>query len=113
MIGGYTAPRGARTGFGALLVGYFDEGRLRYAGKVGTGFDQATLDELRDKLEAARREPRRSPRRRDSGAGRDWVRPELVAEIGFTEWTARRAAPPSAVPGLRDDKAAREVVRES
>ncbi len=113
VIGGYTAPRGARTRFGALLVGYFDKGELRYAGKVGTGFDQVTLDELGDKLEAARREtaPFAAP---DEIRERSvtWVRPELVAQIGFTEWTAHGRLRHPRFQGLRDDKAARDVVRE-
>ena len=99
--------------FGALLVGYFDKGELRYAGKVGTGFDQITLDELGDKLEAARREnsPFAAP---DEIRERNvtWVRPELVAQIGFTEWTAHGRLRHPRFQGLRDDKAARDVVRE-
>jgi DNA ligase D-like protein (predicted ligase) len=113
VIGGYTQPHGARTDFGALLVGYFRDGELRYAGKVGTGFDQATLDSLGRRLRALRRD--RSPFA-DAGAIREravsWVAPELVAEVGFTEWTrAGRLRHPRFL-GLRDDKAATEVVRE-
>ncbi len=115
VIGGYTAPRGSRTDFGALLVGYFTgDGRLRYAGKVGTGFDQATLGTLGERLRALRRD--RSPFADPSAIrerGVKWVKPELVAQVGFTEWTrAGRLRHPRFL-GLRDDKPASEVVRES
>jgi bifunctional non-homologous end joining protein LigD len=113
VIGGYTTPHGSRTDFGALLVGYFKDGRLQYAGKVGTGFDHATLSSLGDRLRALRRDE--SPFA-DPGAIRErgvsWVAPELVAELGFTEWTrAGRLRHPRFL-GLRDDKPAAEVVRE-
>jgi bifunctional non-homologous end joining protein LigD len=113
VIGGYTAPRGSRTDFGALLVGYFGDGGLQYAGKVGTGFDHATLSSLGARLRALRRDD--SPFA-DPGVIRErnvsWVAPELVAQLGFTEWTrAGRLRHPRFL-GLRDDKAATEVVRE-
>jgi bifunctional non-homologous end joining protein LigD len=113
VIGGYTTPRGSRTDFGALLVGYFQDGRLQYAGKVGTGFDQATLSSLGERLRGLRRD---EPPFADPGAIRErgvtWVAPELVAELGFTEWTrAGRLRHPRFL-GLRDDKPAAEVVRE-
>jgi bifunctional non-homologous end joining protein LigD len=113
VIGGYTAPRGSRTRFGALLVGVYDGDALRYAGKVGTGFDQATLDALGDRLEALRSE---RPPFADANAIRErdvtWVRPELVAQIGFTEWTGQGRLRHPRFQGLREDKAARDVVRE-
>ena len=113
VIGGFTAPRGSRSDFGALLVGYFDGGRLRYAGKVGTGFDRAMLHELGARLAKLRRD---TPPFADAGAIREravtWVQPELVAQLGFTEWTkAGRLRHPRFL-GLREDKPAREVVRE-
>jgi bifunctional non-homologous end joining protein LigD len=111
VIGGYTAPRGSRTELGALLVGYYDDGELRYAGKVGTGFTRATLRDLADKL---------APLRRDSSPFADEVRernvtsvePQLVAQVGFTEWTRDGRLRHPRFLGLRDDKAARDVVRE-
>lgn len=113
VIGGYTAPRGSRTEFGALLVGYFKNGRLEYAGKVGTGFDQATLSSLGQRLRALTRD--QSPFA-DSSAIRErgvtWVAPELVAELGFTEWTGAGRLRHPRFLGLRDDKPASEVVRE-
>ncbi len=113
VIGGYTRPHGSRTEFGALLLGYFDRGRLRYAGKVGTGFDQATLREIGEAMRALERPD--SPFR-DSGTLRErdvtWVEPQLVAEVGFSEWTrAGRLRHPRFL-GLREDKDASEVIRE-
>jgi DNA ligase D-like protein (predicted ligase) len=111
VIGGWTAPKGSRQHLGALLVGYYDNGRLRYAGKVGTGFDRPTLELLSQKLGHLRRDD--SP----FGAGdpprsAHWVQPELVAEIGFAEWTRDGKLRQPRYQGLRDDKPAREVVRE-
>jgi bifunctional non-homologous end joining protein LigD len=111
VIGGFTAPRGSRQQFGALLVGYFDADELRYAGKVGTGFSQRTLSELGARLRGLER--RQTPfASRDLPRDARWVEPELVAEIEFSEWTrAGRLRQPRFV-GLREDKNAREVVRE-
>jgi bifunctional non-homologous end joining protein LigD len=114
VIGGFTAPRGSRTDFGALLLGYHDsDGELRYAGKVGTGFDRATLSALGGRLRGLRRDT--SPfSSRDSIRERDisWVEPTLIAELAFTEWTSAGRLRHPRFLGLRDDKAAEEVVRE-
>lgn len=111
VIGGWTAPKGARQRLGALLVGYWDAGKLRYAGKVGTGFDQATLELLGDELE---RRERSSPPFTASDVPRaaHWAEPELVAQIAFSEWTRDGKLRHPRYQGLRDDKPAREVVRE-
>jgi bifunctional non-homologous end joining protein LigD len=112
VVGGYTAPRGSRTDLGALLLGYYADGALRYAGKVGTGFTRATLRELAGKLAALRRDT--SPfadEVRERGA--TWVEPELVAQVGFSEWTRDGRLRHPRFLGLRDDKPAREVVRET
>jgi DNA ligase D-like protein (predicted ligase) len=113
VIGGFTAPQGSRTEFGALLLGVYDGDRLRYAGKVGTGFDQATLRDLGGRLRALRRD---DPPFADAGAikerGVTWVEPQLVAQVGFTEWTGAGRLRHPRFLGLRDDKAATEVVRE-
>jgi bifunctional non-homologous end joining protein LigD len=112
VIGGFTAPQGSRTDFGALLVGYYEDGTLRYAGKVGTGFDQATLRELGEQL---RRLERPDPPFADVHPiprGTHWVEPKLVAQIGFTEWTRDGRLRHPRHLGLRDDKPARDVVRE-
>ena len=111
MIGGWTAPRGSRTDLGALLLGYYDDDRLRYAGKVGTGFTQATLRDLAARLAPLRRD--RAPfvdelRMKDA----TWVEPELVAQVGFSEWTRDGRLRHPRFLGLREDKAAKEVVRE-
>lgn len=112
VIGGFTDPAGSRVGFGALLVGYYERGKLRYAGKVGTGFDTATLLRLRRRLDA--RENKRSPFTQDDvkEKGAHWVRPDLVAQIGFTEWTHDGKLRHPRFLGLRTDKPATEVVRE-
>jgi bifunctional non-homologous end joining protein LigD len=111
VVGGWTAPKGSRRRFGALLVGYYDGDDLRYAGKVGTGFDARTLDRLGDELE--RRERDSSPfTSGDPPRGARWAEPELVAEIAFAEWTRDGKLRQPRYQGLRDDKSAREVVRE-
>lgn len=112
VIGGFTDPAGSRTGFGALLVGYYAGDQLRYAGKVGTGYDNHTLRTLRRRLDGLTRDT--SPfadRAREPKA--HWVRPELVAQIGFTEWTADGRLRHPRFTGLRDDKAPRDVIRET
>jgi ATP-dependent DNA ligase len=113
VIGGWTEPKGSRTGFGALLLGYYDNGALVYAGKVGTGFDAAMLRTLGQRLAAL--ETDRSPFQRGNVKERDvhWVRPELVAQIGFTEWTRDGMLRHPRFAGLRTDKAASDVVRET
>ncbi|HEU0317326.1 MAG TPA: hypothetical protein VFR49_08350, partial [Solirubrobacteraceae bacterium] len=114
VIGGYTAPRGSREHLGALLVGHYDGDRLRYAGKVGTGFDRATLADLADRLERLRvgRPPFADRERLPSNPDITWVRPELVAQVGFAEWTGDGLLRHPRFLGLREDKAAAEVVRE-
>ena len=114
VIAGYTDPQGEREAFGALLLGYYEDDALRYAGKVGTGFDEKTLKELGKQL---------VDRERDDcpfadgdeigGKGVHWVDPELVAQIGFTEWTEDHRLRHPRYLGLRRDKQPREVVRET
>ena len=113
VIGGFTAPRGSRTDLGALLVGHFEGGRLRYAGKVGTGFTRATLRELAERLAPLARAS--SPFEPEKGIPRaaSWVEPELVAQIAFMEWTPDGRLRHPSFLGLRFDKPAREVVREA
>jgi bifunctional non-homologous end joining protein LigD len=112
VIGGFTAPQGSRTDFGALLVGYWEGGRLRYAGKVGTGFDRATLESLGRRLRELEREDCPFADVHPIPRGTRWVEPELVAQIGFAEWTRDGRLRHPRYLGLRDDKPAREVVRE-
>lgn len=113
VIGGFTEPKGGRVGFGALLLGYFNkDGDFIYAGKVGTGFDDAFLESFRRKLDKIERKT--SPYKDfDSGdAGTHWVRPKIVGEVGFTEWTREGRLRHPRFLGLRDDKKAAEVTRE-
>jgi DNA ligase D-like protein (predicted ligase) len=113
VIGGFTEPRGSRSGFGALLLGYYDNDQLHYAGKVGTGFDRQTLNDLAQRLAALRQDqcPYAQPPC-DAGSEVHWVNPELVAQIGFKEWTPEGRLRHPRYLGLRRDKAARQVVRE-
>ena len=112
VIGGFTAPRGSRTDLGALLVGHFDGERLRYAGKVGTGFRHDTLRDLSERLAPLVRDD--SPFEPEKGIPRaaTWVEPELVAQIAFMEWTSDGRLRHPSFLGLRTDKAAQDVVRE-
>jgi bifunctional non-homologous end joining protein LigD len=113
VIGGYTAPRGSRVEFGALLLGYYRDGQLHYAGKVGTGFNTETLHELGAQLRRIKRDdPPFIGARQIKERGARWVEPRLVAEVGFTEWTRDGRLRHPRFLGLRDDKAASEVVRE-
>lgn len=113
VVGGWTEPTGARTHFGALLVGVRDEGKLRYVGRIGTGFDAALLGDLMARLAplAADRSPF------DSGSPREratihWVRPELVVETSFASWTGDRMLRQASFEGVREDKASSEVAAE-
>jgi DNA ligase D-like protein (predicted ligase) len=113
VIGGYTAPKGSRTEFGALLVGYYDQsGTLRYAGKVGTGFDQHTLEELGARLRGLEQDESPFEPFKPIPPGTHWARAELVAQIAFAEWTRDGRLRHPRYLGLRDDKPARDVVRE-
>ena len=114
VIGGFTEPKGSRTGFGALLVGHFEDGELAYAGKVGTGYNADLLRDLSRELDRLERpEP---PFTRRTGllpkVDVHWVEPVLVAQIGFAEWTGDGRLRHPRFMGLRRDKDARDVVRE-
>jgi bifunctional non-homologous end joining protein LigD len=114
VIGGYTDPQGSRSGFGALLLGVYDNGELKYAGKVGTGFDTKTLGSIK-KLLAAREQdapPFANPPRGFEAKGAHWVKPDLVAEVSFTEWSPEGALRHPSFQGLREDKQATDVKRE-
>jgi DNA ligase D-like protein (predicted ligase) len=113
VIGGFTDPRGSRTGFGALLLGYYDIGhQLVYAGKVGTGFNQQTLDSLHATLAGLERDSSPFDRGKLPRSGVHWVQPRLVAEVGFSEWTTTGELRHPRFQGLRDDKDPADVVRE-
>ncbi len=112
VIGGYTAPQGSRERLGALLVGYYDGKSLRYAGKVGTGYDRRTLEHLHRRLVPLHRAT--SPFSEGPAPANDvqWVSPKLVGQVGFSEWTSAGLLRHPRFLGLRDDKAAGEVRRE-
>lgn len=112
VIGGFTEPSGSRVGVGALLCGYYDEkGNLVFAGKVGTGFTDKYLKELRPILERIERKTcpfETTPREK----GAHWVKPELVAQLKFSEWTETGSLRHPVFLGLREDKDPKKVVRE-
>jgi bifunctional non-homologous end joining protein LigD len=113
VVGGFTDPQGARVGLGALLVGYYDGAELVYAGKLGTGFDTRLLRELRARLDAI--ELPAPPFTNTKGLPRlraHWVRPEIVVQVAFIEWTAHGKLRHPRLIAIRTDKSAREVVRE-
>lgn len=113
IIGGYTDPKGSRTGIGSLLLGVYDkDGKLRYAGNVGTGFNERTLRELRDQLDALGAEQPAFAPERELPRNAHWVRPQLVAEIAFGEWTRTGRVRHSVFHGLRADKNPSSIVRE-
>jgi len=116
VIVGYTDPAGSRSGFGALLVGVRKRPGepLRYAGRVGTGFDERTLRALAARLEPLERRtpPVTAQSARGAGRGVHWVEPTLVAEVAFAEWTGDGRLRHPTFRGLREDKAAEEVVEE-
>jgi len=112
VIGGYTDPQGERIGFGALLLGYYEGDELRYAGKVGTGFDDETLRNLHDRLSSLERKTPPFAGEELPEEGVHWVTPKLVAEIGFEEWTRHNKLRHPRYLGLRRDKPAEDVVKE-
>ena len=114
VVGGFTDPQGGRVGLGALLVGYFEGDDFVFAGKVGTGFDTKLLLELRARLDAL--EIPTSPFTKAKGLPRvraHWVRPEIVVQVAFIEWTVHGKLRHSRLRGVRHDKNAREVTREA
>jgi ATP-dependent DNA ligase len=114
VVGGFTDPRGGRVGLGALLVGYYEGEDFVFAGKIGTGFDTKLLLDLRARLDAL--EVASSPFTRAVGLPRlraHWVRPEIVVQAAFVEWTVHGKLRHPRLTGIRLDKAARDVVRES
>lgn len=112
VIGGFTCPKGSRSYFGALLVGYYDHGKLMYAGKVGTGYSEESLAQLGKKLKKI--EIKKSPFSTYDESIKDihWVKPILVAEFQFAQWTRGNKLRVGRYKGLRDDKSAKDVVKE-
>ncbi len=113
VLGGFTEPEGQRAGLGALLLGvYGDDGKLAYAGKVGTGFSVKTAEDLRRRLDRLAQKTSPFGTKVPDTARAHWVRPELVANVTFGEWTPDGRLRHPSFKSLREDKAAREVVRE-
>ena len=112
VIVGYTEPKGSRKYFGALLVGYYKDKKLYYAGKVGTGYSQETLALLGKKLQKLAIKKCPLSNYNTSAKGVRWVKPILVAEFQFAQWTNRGRLRVGRYKGLRDDKAAQDVVKE-
>lgn len=113
VIGGFTLPTKGGDGIGSLLLGYYQDGKLTYAGRAGTGFTQKSQQQIRERLETIRAQKApfisvAAPERREG----QWVRPELVAEVAFSTWTADNLIRQASFKGLREDKSARDVVRE-
>ena len=113
VVGGFTDPQGSRVGLGALLVGYFDHEDFVFAGKIGTGFDTKLLLSLRERLDKL--EIEKPPFTKAKGLPRiraHWVKPEIVVQVAFTEWTVHGKLRHPRLIGVRYDKEPREVVRE-
>ena len=113
VVVGYTGPKGSRVGLGALLLGYHDDGDLVYAGKVGTGFDTATLRSLHDRLSPTNQKTPPITKGLTREPGARWVRPTLVAQVAFSEWTRDGKLRHPRYVGLRTDKSPDDVVRET
>jgi bifunctional non-homologous end joining protein LigD len=113
VIGGYTDPQGSRTGIGSLLLGFHDkDGVLQYAGNVGSGFNEKTLRELTKKLSALETDESPFPPKAVAGRKHHWVKPRLVAEVSFSEWTKSGSVRHPVFQGLRADKPASRITRE-
>ena len=114
VIGGWTDPQGGRTGLGALLLGVFEDGKLRYAGRVGTGFDRETLQYIRKVLKPL--EIKDSPFEVNSPKGKNadthWVNPEKVCEVSFAQWTSEGILRHPVFVGMREDKPAKDIGME-
>ncbi|HSR12332.1 MAG TPA: DNA ligase D, partial [Thermodesulfobacteriota bacterium] len=114
VIGGFTKPKGSRSDFGALLLGYYKDGNLRYAGKVGTGFNSRSLKEIHEKLKPLEQDRSPFAERVKESPQKDlhWTAPRLVAEVEFFTWTDDGRLRHPSFAGIREDKDASEVARE-
>jgi len=115
VVGGWTDPGGSRTGFGALLLGYYDNEGLVYAGRAGTGFSESALRRLAGQLRRIEQKdsPFRNPPSGADARGVHWAKPQLVAEVKFREWTRDNILRQASFKGLRKDKSPGEIVRET
>lgn len=113
VIGGYTDPQGERKGFGALLLGYYENGKLQYAGKVGTGYTDKMLTDLHSKMSKIEVDEPEFEKNKDLPNKKvHWLKPQIVGEVAFTEWTKTHKLRHPRYLGLRRDKKAKEVVKE-
>lgn len=113
VIAGFTDPQGSRAGIGSLLLGaHDDDGVLQYAGNVGTGFNEATLRDLKKKLDALATDESPFPPKAVAGRKHHWVKPKLIAEVSFAEWTSSGSVRHAVFQGLREDKPASKIGRE-
>ena len=113
VIGGYTDPQGSRTGIGALLLGTHDkDGVLQYAGNVGSGFNETSLRNLKEKLSQLDTDESPFPPKAVAGRKHQWVKPKLICEVSFAEWTSSGSVRHAVFQGLRDDKPAKVIARE-
>jgi len=113
VVGGFTKPKGARTGFGALLLGYYDGNELRHAGRVGSGFSDARLIELYDRLKASTRPDSPFAAGLADSADTTWVEPRLVVQVAFAEWTSEGLLRQPSFLGVREDIDPESVTRET
>ncbi|MGQ3088725.1 DNA ligase D, partial [Flavobacterium sp.] len=111
VIGGFTEPKGSRSGFGSLLLGYYEDGKLQYSGKVGTGFNEDSLKDMYNKL--VKLEQKTCPFAvKPKEPKVHWIKPELVAQIKYSEWTETNSLRHPVFIALRNDKKPTEVTRE-
>ncbi len=114
VIGGYTDPQGERKGFGALLLGFYEDGKLQYAGKVGTGYTDKMLEDLHSKMSKIETDEPEFEENKDLPAKNvHWLKPKMVGEVAFTEWTRTNKLRHPRYLGLRRDKKAKDVVKEA
>ncbi|MFW5832017.1 MAG: non-homologous end-joining DNA ligase [Prolixibacteraceae bacterium] len=112
IICGYTAPGGSRKYFGALIIGYYDDGKLKNAGKVGTGYDDKTLELVYGKMKPLEQDNPPFDNKKTGYKNATWLKPKLVGEFRFSEWTADNKLRHPSFLGLREDKKAKEVTKE-